>query len=251
MGKYTPLVILQLFLIFFSCSTPRPEGATEAEILYKEALDFVEHDRYLLATEKLNLLRSKHPYSFYSTHAELLQADIYFKQESYAEAAAAYILFKDFHPKHERMDYVLWQIAESFFLQIPSTFDRDLASAFEAIKYYNELVEKYSKSEYVGQSAPRIEKCYQMIQQKEQYIADFYFKTKVFDAAKFRYQLILDTFSEEAMRNHAMVRILQSMYQLGEFAECTSRYKSYQQLAAPSIQGELQKINQQCLANHK
>ncbi len=248
MGKILPILVLQLCGIMFSCSTPRPEGTTEAEILYKEALEFVEHDRYLLATEKLNLLRAKHPYSFYSTHAELLQADIYFKQESYAEAAAAYTLFKDFHPKHERMDYVLWQIAESFFLQLPRTYDRDLASAFEAIKYYNELVEKYPKSAYVAQSAPRIEKCYQMIQQKEQYIADFYFKTQVYDAAKFRYQLILDTFSEATMRNHAMVRILQSLYQLQDFSECTQRFKSYQQLAGPQVQGELQKVNEKCLA---
>ena len=127
-------ILSSLLLVFVlaSCSTVRPKGKTEAEVLFLEAKFLIEDGRYLMATEKLNSIRSQFPYSYYATHAELLQADILFEQDNYVEAAAAYILFKDFHPRHKKMAYVVWRIAESFNNQRPPTYDRDLSPLYEA-----------------------------------------------------------------------------------------------------------------------
>ncbi|MFT6604810.1 MAG: outer membrane protein assembly factor BamD, partial [Bacteriovoracaceae bacterium] len=133
MNKFIALFLFaSLFLA--SCSSTRPSGKTEAEVLYKEAQMLVDDGRYLMATEKLNSLRSQFPYSYFATHAELLQADILFDQENFVEAAAAYILFKDFHPRHKKISYVVWRIAESFNNQRPASYDRDLSPLYEAIK---------------------------------------------------------------------------------------------------------------------
>ena len=86
-----------------ACSSDKPKGRTEAEVLFKEAEDLVKSERYILATEKLNTIKTQHPYSFYATPAELLQADVLYMQESFVESAAAYLLFRDFHPKHEKI----------------------------------------------------------------------------------------------------------------------------------------------------
>ncbi|MEX1099820.1 MAG: outer membrane protein assembly factor BamD, partial [Bacteriovoracaceae bacterium] len=141
------LIFFTLFILV-GCATEKPEGKTAAEVLYKEAQNLMDDGRYLLATEKLNQLKNQYPYSFYATPAELLQADILFEQENYVEAAAAYLLFKDFHPKHDKMPYVIFKIAESYFEQIPDTFDRDLQPAFEAIKYFKELVFRFPSSDH-------------------------------------------------------------------------------------------------------
>jgi outer membrane protein assembly factor BamD len=93
-------LLIATVVVTASCASKRPQGTTEAEVLFKEAKDLISKSRYIQASEKLNSLRSQYPYSFYATHAELLQADILFAQENYAESAAAYILFRDFHPKH-------------------------------------------------------------------------------------------------------------------------------------------------------
>jgi outer membrane protein assembly factor BamD len=123
--------VLSFSLIVISCATKRPTGSTEAEVLFKEAKDLISKSRYIQATEKLNSIRSQYPYSFYATHAELLQADILFSQENYAEAASAYILFRDFHPKYTELGYVIFRISESFYRQLPSTYDRDLSAGIE------------------------------------------------------------------------------------------------------------------------
>lgn len=204
------IIIIALSFLAVSCATKRPTGSTEAEILFKEAKNLVEKSRYIQATEKLNALRSQYPYSFYATHAELMQADILFAQENYAESAAAYILFRDFHPKYAELGYVIYRISESFYRQLPETFDRDLSAGIEAIKYFEELLTTYPNTEYVKDAQARIDKIQDMIEKKEIYIADFYFKTKDYFAAKDRYEIILTTLKDEKQRPRIMSRVEES-----------------------------------------
>lgn len=199
-----------LFIFAFtliSCATKRPTGSTEAEVLFKEAKDLISKSRYIQATEKLNSIRSQYPYSYYATHAELLQADILFAQENYAEAASAYILFRDFHPKYTELGYVIFRISESFYRQLPSTYDRDLTAGVEAIKYYTELIQNYPNTEYVKDAQKRIDQIEDMLEKKEIYIADFYFKTKDFEAAKARYEDILKTLKNKEEKLRILTRI--------------------------------------------
>lgn len=190
-----------------SCASKRPQGSTEAEILYKEAKELISKSRYIQASEKLNSIRSQYPYSFYATHAELLQADILFAQENYAEAASAYILFRDFHPKYAELGYVIFRISESFYRELPSTFDRDLSSGVEAVKYFNELIQNYPNTEYVKEAQSRITQIEEMLEKKEIYIADFYFKTKDYEAAKSRYEDILKTLKNNDEKLRILTRI--------------------------------------------
>jgi outer membrane protein assembly factor BamD len=205
--KLRSVLILFCALFLFACATKRPEGSTEAEILFKEAKELIGKSRYIQANEKLNAIRSQFPYSYYATHAELLQADILFSQENYAEAASAYILFRDFHPKHSELGYVIFRISESFYRQLPSTFDRDLTAGVEAIKYFKELIQSYPNTEYVKDAQVRINQIEAMIEQKEIYIADFYFRTKDFEAAKARYEDILKSLKNSDERLKILSRI--------------------------------------------
>ncbi len=208
--KVVKFLLISLCFVLLSCASKRPEGSTEAEVLFREAKSLIEKSRYIQATEKLNLIRSQYPYSFYATHAELLQADILFAQENYAESAAAYILFRDFHPKYSELGYVIFRISESFYRQLPETFDRDLSAGLEAIKYFTELLQSYPNTEYVKDAQNRINQIESMIERKEIYIADFYFKTKDYLAAKNRYEDILKTLKNETERTRIATRIEES-----------------------------------------
>lgn len=214
--------------ILFSCtSTETIKGKTKAETLFKQAQSLIEKKRFLSATERLNVLRSQHPYSFYATPAELLLADIRYKQKDYIEAAASYIAFRDLHPKHKRMDYIIGRIADSYYKQMPSTFDRDLTATKQAISYYGELLRKYPKSSYSENAVKRMNEAQEMIENKEKYIADFYFKTKNYEAAKYRYKEILSRFKRPQLVDHATVRIAQSLMNMKEYKQCISHLKNY------------------------
>lgn len=240
-------IVLNILLLIGSCSTPRPKGKTEAEVLYQEAQKLMQAGRYILATEKLNRIRSKYPYSYYATFAELLAADVLFMQENYAEAAAAYIVFKDFHPKHKKADYVVWRIGESFFNQLPGTYDRDLSPGFEAIKYFKELQKVHENSEYTKKADSRIQEIEQMIRDKEQYIADFYFKTEVYDAARFRYENIISDFNEPKIRAHAMIRSFEASEYLGEPDYCNKNKNLYTNMVTQEFKKDLNRALADCL----
>jgi outer membrane protein assembly factor BamD len=218
---------LLVSLIFFGCASEKPTGKTEAEVLYKEAKQLMEEERFILATEKINQLKNQYPYSYYSTPAELMLADILFKQENFVESAAAYLLFRDFHPKHEKIPYVILQIAESYYLQLPDTDDRDLEPAVEAIKYYNEVITRYPNSKEITKAKKKIKECRDRLNNKEKYVADFYFKTEVYEAAKWRYLDMLATIKDKKLRSHSMQRIIQSAYYMKKYRECLSYGEEY------------------------
>lgn len=239
-------LISLLVLLFAACSTDKPEGKTEAEILYKEAEELMKAERFILATEKLNLIKTQHPYSFYATPAELLQADILYEQENYIESAAAYLLFRDFHPRHEKISYVIYRIADSYYKQIPDTIDRDLESAVEALKYFDEVIQKYGESSYKIDAESRIAKIKTMLREKDQYIADFYFKTKKYSAARYWYLDILEYHQDEKTRNHAMLRTILSTSQLKEWQPCLDYIEKFYQSVDKQAQKEIKSIKDTC-----
>ncbi len=218
--------VVIIFSVIVSCAVERPSGKTEAEVLYKESKDLMADKRYILATEKLNTLRSQYPYSYYATYAELALADILFMQESYEEAAAAYILFRDFHPKNKQQDYVLFKIAESYFNQKPDTYDRDLTPAIRAIKYFNELKSLYPDSKYLKDATEKIEVCRKMLVDKEKYIADFYFKTEDYKSAEFRYSNMLNNFRSYDLKSLAALRLMRIGMKTKNTSLCAETYST-------------------------
>lgn len=239
------ILSLAVLFVFISCSSDKPDGKTEAEVLFKEAQELMEAERFILATEKLNLIKTQHPYSFYATPAELLQADVLYMQESYVEAAAAYLLFRDFHPKHEKIPYVVFRIGESYYKQIPDSIDRDLEPALESIKYYDEVIQKYGDSSYAIDAKRSIEKSMKMLRQKDQYIADFYFRTKEWSAARYWYLDIMENHKEEKLRHHSMVRTVEATRQLKEWDSC----KDYSEKFLPEVDKEDKKAIKLSLDN--
>lgn len=239
-------VLLFILVLFSGCSSDEISGKTEAEVLYKEALDYFERGRFLLATEKVGQLKSRYPYSFYSTHAELLQADILFEQENFVEAAASYIVFKDLHPRHNKMSYVLWKIAESFYKQLPSTFDRDLAPADEAKRYYTRIIKEYPSSEYTSDAKERIRTAIQMQESKDKYIADFYYKTGVFDAARFRYLDILKNHRGQSLLEYARKRVVMSSLMLESYSDCVKYSNEYRDIVSEDMKVELDDLKKEC-----
>jgi outer membrane protein assembly factor BamD len=250
--KYLTIIFLILCLgLMSSCSSKKPAGKTEAESLFLEAQQLIEKKRYIAATEKLNIIKTQHPYSFYAIPSELALADVAFLQENFEEAAAAYIVFRDMHPKHEKLDYVISRIAESFDKQSPSTFDRDLSSSVEAAKYYQELLTKYVSSPYTALAKERLEVINQKLLDKEKYIADFYFKTKNYEAALWRYRYIQSNVENKDLLSHAKFREVLALEKLEQYKECLDVMKVHAPFFSEKQIAELEKVADHCAQKWK
>jgi outer membrane protein assembly factor BamD len=145
---------------------------------------------------------------------------------------------------------VVFRVAESFYKQVPDTHDRDLVSAHEAIKYYAELNSKYPANKFEKASLKKINICRKKIKAKEKYIADFYFKTKVFSAARYRYLKIMREFGDPGLLDHSMKRIILSSYKLGELKECKDYSQKFGAHLKKKSKSDIKSVINKCL-KHK
>jgi outer membrane protein assembly factor BamD len=250
--KKNVLFIPVLLVCLVGCSTKPPQGKTQAESLYLEAQQLVSRKKYIAATEKLNEIKVQHPYSFYATPAELMQADVYFLQENFLEAAAAYTQFRDLHPKDEKIDYVIYRIGLSYYKQLPSTHDRDLSSGVTAITYFKEIVEKYPNSTYVSDSKVMITDVEKKLLEKELYIADFYYRTKLFEAASLRYRGLYTQSSLEPTQKQLVVyRTGVSLCKAVLNDLCLDWVKSHAEEFTDSQRSEFMNLTEECTAKWK
>jgi outer membrane protein assembly factor BamD len=193
--KYAALFFTSLLLCLGTfgtsgCSSVEQKQDT-AEDYYKKAEEFEKADRYEEAIRRYQDLKNKFPYSKLATESELAVADIYFKQESFTEAAVSYATFRELHPRHPRIDYVIYQTGLSYFHQLPSTVDRDLSFSADAIKLFDELQSLYPQSKYVEEVRVKRAEIIRKLAGKEEYIARFYFKQQKWESSLGRYEGLL------------------------------------------------------------
>lgn len=208
------LSLVSTFMI--SCASTDDANMDSAEGLFNSAQSLEKDERYEEALARYQDVKNKHPYSRFATQSELAIADIHYLREEYPEAQVAYQTFREFHPKHPKIDYVTQRLAMSFFKQLPSTIDRDLTLASRAITYFDEVLQRYPKSEYVPEAKEKRDLCLKMLAEKEVYIADFYFRRAQYDSALNRYEIVLAKFSDLGFDKKAMRGAALSAYRSGE-----------------------------------
>lgn len=180
------LLLLFATLCFSGCSSNEKSSDT-AEGSYAIAEDYEKNERFEEAIKRYTEVKNKFPYSSYATKAELAIADVHFKDEAFAEAQLNYQTFKELHPKHAQIDYVIFRIGLSYYMQLPDSIDRDLTFAVDAINNFDELIRSYPTSQYLKEAKDKREDCEKKLALKEEYIADFYYKKEVFLSAFGRY----------------------------------------------------------------
>ncbi|MBS1959358.1 MAG: outer membrane protein assembly factor BamD [Bdellovibrionales bacterium] len=196
MKAFSKLTVLCLLALAFHGCASKSINESDPGDLYKDAETDISNDRYLLALDKLRIVKSKFSYSSYGALAQMRIGDVYFLQESYPEAASAYETFVELYPKHEKAGYGIFRAGESYFMDIPSTIARDLRSAESAINSFTSYLKKYPTGEYAKKAKDFKAKAYNKLAEKEFDIAQFYIRRKKADAARTRLQKILDLYGE-------------------------------------------------------
>ena len=207
----------------FGCSGTS-ELPDDPAALFAEAQRYENDERYEEALRRYNDLKNRFPYSSYAVRAKLSLADVYYKQESYAEAQLSYQTFREFHPRHPQTDYVIYQTGMSYFKQLPSSIDRDLTLAEDAIASFEELERTFPKSSYLKESRERREEALKMLADKEKYIADFYFIRKKWESALERYKTLYERFKDVAYESYSLSRLAIAANKLGERDEAQKYY---------------------------
>ncbi len=164
--------------------------------VYQDAEDEVAGGHYQVALEKLKNVKNKFPYSKFALEAQIRIGDVHFLQDNYLEAAAAYEAFRDLHPKHEKIPYVMVRIGLSYFNDSPGTIQRDLTSAQKAVDAFNEYLKRFPSDALKEEALKNRSDARKMLADKELEIANFYFKRDYFKSALGRYAKIMNLYPD-------------------------------------------------------
>lgn len=198
-------ITLALALTITHCSSI-PVDENDPKSLFEDAERDIQSDRFQIAGDKLRMVRNKFPYSNYSILAQLKTADVLYLQEFWAEAAAAYELFADLHPKHEKVPYAAFRAAEAFYQDIPSTVARDLSPAFRALEGFETFLRKFPGDAQVPEARKRVQQIQETLGEKELYIANFYRRQGYAGAEGGRLKKAAGTFPDTSAAKNAEKR---------------------------------------------
>lgn len=220
------IIALSLVFVIGCASTERNSETPEGAFAIAEEYD--QSERYEEAIRRYTEVKNKYPYSNFATKAELAIADVYFKQESYAEAQVSYQMFKELHPTVPNADYVQYKIGLSYFKQLPTTIDRDLSLAQDTILNLSDFIRRFPNSEYISDAKEKRSQAIKMLAEKEEYIADFYFKRKIYMSALTRYENLYANYSGLGFDQKALSRAALCAQKIGD----STKAKKYSDLLA-------------------
>jgi outer membrane protein assembly factor BamD len=197
-----------LVLLISGCSLFEESHEMEQnadELVSQGSSAFVAGD-YKTAVKSYTDLKDWYPFSKYAILAELKIADAHYHLKAYDEAILAYEEFERMHPRNEAVPYVIYQIGLSWFNQLGS-IDRDHTPAKNSLTQFNRLIDQYPESEYAGRAKENIGKCLDNLSGHELYVADFYYKTKKYQAALKRYEYLVENYPESKESKEALNKI--------------------------------------------
>jgi outer membrane protein assembly factor BamD len=154
--------------------------------LMEEAESDIASDHYQIAIDKLRMIKNRFPYAKEAATAQLRIGDVFFMQEAYGEASAAYEAFRDLYPKHPKVSYALLRIGKSFESDIPEDPERDMASAARALEAFQEYLNRFPSGAEHKEASQSIVRIRGRQAEKELSIALFYLKRGEREAARKR-----------------------------------------------------------------
>jgi outer membrane protein assembly factor BamD len=197
-------------------------GAT-AEENFQAGLDEAKAERWDEAAKLFEYVKTKYPFSKQASLADLQLADLKFRQELFAEAAAAYQAFGQLHPTHEQADYARFRAGLSLFNDAPGGFklfppphEKDQRTLHEAVKALDGFVAAWPKSKYVPDAQKVLAEARGRLAEHEWYAAGFYASRGKWAGCAGRLETLLEKYPGSPREVEAMFMLADAYQKMGE-----------------------------------
>ena len=206
------LLLLVVVLTFtFGCSTfkgwfGKKKQDQPPDVLAEQGIKELKKKNYLDAIDTFEKVKDRYPYSEQALLAQIKLADAYFYKKKYDEALQAYRDFEKLHPTNKAVPYCVYRQGLCYYRQ-RSTIDRDQTFTTKAMGEFRRLKKKYPKSEYIPKADKCLAQCRKDLGDHDYYIAEFYYRTKRYQAALDRYQGFVQEYPELSQKAEAQARI--------------------------------------------
>ncbi len=177
-------------------SSPQEVDTSGDEMeMTREAMDYFNVGRYLLAEEIFQRIRDRYPFSPQATLAELRLADCKYYRMLYEEAIPLYVEFEKLHPNNDAIPYVIFMEGSCYY-ELMDTADRDQENTHRMIDTYQRLLNRYPHSPYTYEAKKRIKEGRNLLAEHELVVARWYARTDQHKQAVNRLHILLSMYPD-------------------------------------------------------
>lgn len=198
--------------------TPEVKQTLPAEQLYNEGLAFIDKKEYEGAAKRFSELDKAYPFSTWSQRALVLQTFANFEARNYDEAIATGKRYLGLHPASPDAAYVAYLVGNSYYNQIPDT-SRDQERAEKALLTFQEVVQRWPKSEYATDAKFKINVVKDQLAGREMQVGRYYLKKRNYPAAINRFRIVVAQFQTTNQIEEALARLTEAYLALGVIGE--------------------------------
>ena len=188
------------------------------EDLYNSAIDLMLEGKFRTSTTKFDEVERQHPYSVWSTKAQLMAAYAYYQANRYDEGIVALDRFIQLHPANKDISYAYYLKALSYYEQI-SDVSRDQKMTQLALTSLRELTRRYPNSKYSRDAKLKLDLTYDHLAGKEMQVGRYYHTQRQYLAAINRFKVVVEKYQTTTHVPEALHRMTEGYYALGLLGE--------------------------------
>jgi outer membrane protein assembly factor BamD len=197
---------------------PEIKPTIPAEQLYNEGLAFIDKREYEGAAKRFSELDKQYPFSVWSQRALVMQTFANFESRNYDEAIATGRRYLGLHPSSQDAAYVAYMVANSYYNQIPDT-TRDQERSERALLAFQEVVQRWPKSEYANDAKFKINVVRDQLAGREMNVGRYYLKKRNYPAAINRFRIVVAQYQTTNQIEEALARLTEAYLALGVIGE--------------------------------
>ncbi|RNC86130.1 MAG: outer membrane protein assembly factor BamD [Balneola sp.] len=209
MNRLPVYLLLAVFLITGCRNKDLVRPGEPINVAFDKSVALFEKEKYGDAAYGFDQVTRLGRGSNYAEEAQFYLAESYFLNKQYILAASEYDRFLAYYPQNARVQEVDYKRAVCLYMQSPR-YRLDQSSTLRAIELFQLFNSKYPDSEYVQESAQRIDELRNKLARKNFEAAEFYLRTQRYLAATIYFDQTIDQYPESVWAERALVRQIET-----------------------------------------
>jgi outer membrane protein assembly factor BamD len=185
-----------------------------ADTLYNQGLAKLKAHDYDGAAKKFSELEKTYPSSEWSRKGLLMTLHAQYEKPAYDDAVQSAQRYIGLYPNSPDTPWVYYVAGMSYYSQVPDVM-RDQSAAEKALGIFQELINKYPKSEYVADARYKMAVARDQLAAKEMQVGRFYLTRKNFPAAINRFHEVLGKYQTTRHTEEALYRLTEAYLSMG------------------------------------
>ncbi len=185
-----------------------------ADTLYNQGLAKLKARDYDGAAKKFSELEKTYPSSEWSRKGLLMTLHAQYEKPAYDDAVQTAQRSIGLYPNSADTPWVYYVAGMSYYSQVPDVM-RDQSAAEKALGIFQELINKYPKSEYVADARYKMAVARDQLAAKEMQVGRFYLTRKNYPAAINRFHEVLGKYQTTRHTEEALYRLTEAYLAMG------------------------------------